>query len=513
MRGIILFLVLAGPLLAQEPYPLGGLVSDPRLKHPELCQEEPAVTADLLMAKVDHTPDMPPVGSQSGNSCTGWAVGYYFKTHQERVERGWDLSDPGHRMSPMFLYNQINGGVDQGSNLFDALYLLWDHGCAPSSQMGTNVSYTLWPSETAFDSALLYRCQNVGAPWFQIGSASGVNYAKQLLSENKCLVFNISVFSNFDNINNFDTCYCAADSYGTNRGGHNLCMVGYDDAKATHDGVGAFRCVNSWGTGWGNGGYWWLSYQIVQSHPKMVYPWAGYAPDTIGYQPVLKARVRVSHGRRGHISFHAGVGDPGSPLWSKVFYSPDQYWKQGGNQPFPSTNLVLDLTEGAPYLDSLGQNNIFVGCIDDSLDGMKGNIEYFSVEHLNWNTSAVSDDTPVEIPDYNAYAYAQATLEGPAGVAGGPSSTLSGSKQAIRISPNPSRGWCRISMPESRLATKVSIYDNGGRLVRRMSFGPWTSFFDWDAKDGSGKKVAAGVYLVRAQLGEKSFSSKAVVIR
>jgi hypothetical protein len=513
MRYLALILSLASSLLAQNLHPLGGLVSDPRLKHPELCQENPVVTADLLIAKVDHTPDMPPVGMQTGNSCTGWSVGYYFKTHQERVERGWDLSDPGHRMSPMFLYNQLNGGVDGGADLFDAMELMWTHGCAPSSQMGTNVGYTVWPSETAFDSALLYRCKNVGAPWFQLGSASGIAYAKQLLSENKCLVFNISVFSNFDNINNFDTCYCAADSYGTNRGGHNLCMVGYDDDKVTHDGTGAFRCVNSWGTGWGNGGYWWLSYQAVQSHPKMVYPWAGYVPDTVGYQPVLKARVRVSHGRRGHITFTAGIGDPWGPLWSKVFYSASQYWDKGGNLPFPSTNLVLDLTEGAPYLDSLGQNIVFVGCIDDSADGMAGSIEYLSVEQLAWNTSAVSDDTPVEIPDHDTYAYAQATLEGPAGVAGGPTSRLTGLRQSIRISPNPCRGRCRISVPESGGVTAMSIYDTGGRLVRRMSIAPWSASFDWDARDGSGKKVAAGVYLVRAGFGDKILNSKAVVLR
>jgi hypothetical protein len=513
MKNLALCLIMSASLLGQGLNPLGGLVSDPRLKHPELCRENPEVAADLLMAKVDHTPDMPPVGAQTGNSCTGWSVGYYFKTHQERVERGWDLSDPGHRMSPMFLYNQINGGVDGGADLFDALELMWAHGCAPSSQMGTNVSYTLWPSETAFDSALLYRCVQAGTPWFQLGSASGIEYAKQLLSENRCLAFNISVFSNFDNIKNFDTVYCAADSYGTNRGGHNLCMVGYDDDKATRDGTGAFRCVNSWGTGWGHGGYWWMSYQVAQSHPRMVFPWAGYAPDTLGYQPVLKARVRVSHGRRGHITFRAGVGSPSSPLWSKVFYSTSQYWYKGGNLPFPATNLVLDLSEGAPFLDSLGPNNIFVGCIDDSSDAMKGNIEYFSVEHLNWNTSAVSDDTPVEIPDYDAYAYAQVTLEGPAGVAGGPETLLPSTGRVLDVRPNPSHGPCWISFSPGTGSRCLGIYDAGGRLLRRLTVAGGTGGVLWDAKDGKAKDVPAGVYLVRVESDNAALTGRLVIVR
>jgi len=513
MKQVLFILFIAANIYAQNRHPLGGLVSDPRLKHPELCQENPEVTADLLMSKVDHTPDMPPVGAQSGNSCTGWAVGYYFKTHQERVERGWDLSDPGHRMSPMFLYNQINGGVDGGADLFDALELMWAHGCAPSSQMGSNVSYTAWPSETAFDSALFYRCQNVGAPWFQIGSASGINYAKQLLSENKCLVFNISVFSNFDYINNYDTCYCAADSYGTNRGGHNLCMVGYDDDKVTHDGSGAFRCVNSWGTGWGSGGYFWISYQIVQSHPKMVYPWAGYVPDTVGYQPVLKARVQVTHGRRGHITFRAGVGSPLSPLWSKIFYSASQYLYKGGNRPFPATNMVLDLTEGLPFLDSLGSNTIFIGCLDDSLDGMTGSINYFSVEHLGWNTSAVSTETPTAIPDYNQYAYCSAILTKPSGISGRPEALDLGARHRLEISPNPVHGSCRITFTPASGARFLSIYDAGGRLVRRWEVSSTVGAIDWDSRDGQGQRVPAGVYLLGIESGGRYRSGKAVVLR
>ncbi|MER3553743.1 MAG: peptidase C1, partial [Meiothermus sp.] len=40
-------------------------------------------------------------------------------------------------------------------------------------------------------------------------------------------------------------------------GGHAMLMVGYDDGKK------AFRVKNSWGTGWGEGGYVWFSYDFV----------------------------------------------------------------------------------------------------------------------------------------------------------------------------------------------------------------------------------------------------------
>ena len=110
-------MVVAGRAIGDEPRPLGGKVHDPSIGHPEWIGANPPPVGLLLPAAVDHSADMPPVGSQTGYSCTGWAVGYYFKTHQERVEHGWDLSDPGHQFSPSFIYNLLDSGVDAGVDL------------------------------------------------------------------------------------------------------------------------------------------------------------------------------------------------------------------------------------------------------------------------------------------------------------------------------------------------------------------------------------------------------------
>jgi len=49
-------------------------------------------------------------------------------------------------------------------------------------------------------------------------------------------------------------------------GGHALTAIGYDDTKVIPgaSGPGAFEIRNSWGTGWGDGGYGWLSYDYLQ---------------------------------------------------------------------------------------------------------------------------------------------------------------------------------------------------------------------------------------------------------
>ena len=63
-----------------------------------------------LSTSVDLSSYLPPVSSQFHLDCVAWAVGYYYKTFQEKKKRGWDVSLPEHQFSPSFLYNQCNGG-------------------------------------------------------------------------------------------------------------------------------------------------------------------------------------------------------------------------------------------------------------------------------------------------------------------------------------------------------------------------------------------------------------------
>ena len=48
--------------------------------------------------------------------------------------------------------------------------------------------------------------------------------------------------------------------YDNTKAAHAVLLVGWDDTKYTDTGTGAFLMKNTWGEGWGNGGYAWISY-------------------------------------------------------------------------------------------------------------------------------------------------------------------------------------------------------------------------------------------------------------
>ncbi|HMV79024.1 MAG TPA: C1 family peptidase [Leptospiraceae bacterium] len=227
-----------------------------------------------LPASVDLSGKMPPVGSQgTQSSCVAWATAYAMKSYQEKVERDWNYDSPvtggsGEKVfSPAFIYNQINGGYDQGSRISDALQVMISKGAAPWKYMPyTDTDYRKQPSAQAFQEAAKFKGKEL-----RYIQDDDIDSVKAELSSGNPVVFGIPIDDGFYRLKNqvYDR------HSGKNYGGHAMTLVGYDDNKVSPAGDrGAFKIINSWGTGWGDRGYGWISYRMFVTlgpNPMVLY--------------------------------------------------------------------------------------------------------------------------------------------------------------------------------------------------------------------------------------------------
>lgn len=237
---------------AVELYPLGAL--------PEPDDQTPwtpnVSTSYSLPATASLEQYCPPVLKQAGGSCVGWAVGYAMMTTLKARQYGWDPEDRRHRFSPMWVYNHINGGHDNGSNLYDAMNTVRysTKGCAFLNSFDTR-DYRMRPASDSMQYEIS-KCYSIDDYVYHGRDLYGI---KTKISQGIPVVCRYWVYPDMD-----DGC-SEQDPYDTirdgeqRRGGHASCIIGYDDNKE------AFLVMNSWGADWGTrGGFFWLAYSLTE---------------------------------------------------------------------------------------------------------------------------------------------------------------------------------------------------------------------------------------------------------
>ena len=332
----------------------------------------------------------PPIGNQgSQGSCVSWASGYYTKTFQEAEEHNWDLSGctwtNGHPatsyqnkiFSPAFIYNQVNSGVDNGSMFSSNIGLLAGIGCCTWDKMPYNqADYISWPSEDAWRQAPLYRSQTNYNYMNVTTDPSILNLEQILVSGNLAI---IAVNADFFGSHLTSVDLWTLDNYNPASTNHANTIVGYDDnyGPYTESGNsnkrGAFKVANSWGVG-GNwehvaDGFYYISYECMKQRIQYTYIYQNY----IGYKPEIVAVFKINHNFRGENLITPGIGNPNSPDNLKALN-----FIRGGNFPFPSNPIVIDITEFIPYMS--GNSNQFFIQDYDGGTSTTGTIQSFSVE-------------------------------------------------------------------------------------------------------------------------------------
>ncbi len=391
---------------------LGGLWNPRGPKESETCHiiSPESLLRDSprpLPSASDNSAGLPPVGNQRWQgSCTAWAIGYYHATYIENREAAFDLEDPSNQVSPAFLYNIANGGDDGGSYMEDVADLLISNGACSMAEKPYNPSddYT-WPTEDwMWVSGMKRRAASQN--WLDMAQAWGMDALKAHLAAGNTATTGIDVWGNFDDIGSYNYTYCSSERTGINRGGHIVTICGYDDDKPTADGYGALRMVNSWGTDWGQSGYWWMSYEAAVDG-LICYGWAMYLESLIDYAPTMVTKVQIDHEERGNIIRNEGIGislkEDGVDVWDKSFLSCYwiEAWYGAGTQlhPFPTGRMAFDISEALAFMNPAGEHQFTFSMTNQ--EGLEGVLSSFEVINAEWWEGGVSWDAPLAIAVYS----------------------------------------------------------------------------------------------------------------
>jgi hypothetical protein len=211
-------------------------------------------------------------------SCVGWATGYAALTITMAIADSINSKDVITAMarSPLYIYNQIKThGCDPGGSRFnDALNLLKAKGDCKKSDFDPN-DCNPQPTDKENTKAAGYKVKefyNI----FGISDNPDAKVAATITSLNakKPVVAGINLTASFDNVDNTGVWSPTPDE--KLQGGHAVCVIGYDNM------LKRFEILNSYGVGWGNKGFFTMSYADFGKYCKY------------GYQIVLEKGVESS---------------------------------------------------------------------------------------------------------------------------------------------------------------------------------------------------------------------------
>lgn len=214
--------------------------------------------------------EMPPVANQGfQGSCTAFASAYALRSYLYYDEKNVPYTNADGTgndnvlFSPAYVYNQINGGRDEGSYPSDALDLMTTEGVCPWNEMPyDDRDYRTKPTTAQKGKAASYRLTGWGR------TIISVDNLKQCISSGLPVVFAISMAGYLpENIKQIgpDKIWYRHGGFSNWDSPHAMVITGFDDAK------NAFKVMNSWGKEWGNNGYTWMDYSLVEDGVFMAY--------------------------------------------------------------------------------------------------------------------------------------------------------------------------------------------------------------------------------------------------
>jgi hypothetical protein len=218
---------------------------------------------------IDLSANLPAVGNQKGyGTCVAWATGYYLKTYLDARDKNLETAalNSSNTFSPSFLFRSIPDdlkGTDcNGTNIDKALEAMKTGGIAPLSISPSFANTKGQPGEcnlsTVTSSEKSAASSNKIDRYFRLNPIT-TDSIKTELAAGRPVAVGISVGKGFTGYTG------GVISSDTGEGGHAMLLVGYDDTKGAG---GAFKGVNSWGSKWGESGFYWIDYNYLVKSVK-----------------------------------------------------------------------------------------------------------------------------------------------------------------------------------------------------------------------------------------------------
>lgn len=359
----------------------------------------------VLPEKIDMSADkyFPPINSQMGNSCVAWATTYYQFTYEVARMNNWDAkNDYSKVFSPKFVWNHINGGIDQGSIRNDCYRILENYGAVTWEDFPqTNLNMDWYQGETyeetvdvlrnsltnrisSWTSEYIYEASEIveGMPNITSYNDSDLDRMKFLLSSGHPLTFStfIDLFYTETMDNGELICLYLRNNIGY-AAGHSMTIVGYDDTISfdlNDDNViqdyekGAFKVANSWGTGYGNDGYIWILYDAFNTYSNVdslnfndrisAVRNNYYNTITVAkYEPKITAEVTLEFKKRTHILLKTACSYEGEQTGYNLFYysSYGGHLNGSGGTTYEPFVFVVDYTESIEEIMELNNSSTF----------------------------------------------------------------------------------------------------------------------------------------------------------
>ena len=267
--------------------------------------DEQDLSASNLPSSVDlsASPYFPAVGDQkTEGSCSAWAAIYYAYGYMEAKQNGWtqaSKSVASQLLSPAYTFNRVTAVsyvnstkkyTDSGSGIGTNVYVTYTLGVATMSELPyVSGDYFNWGNESVQRSALYHEAAST-----TYILSDYVNTAKLALSNDAPVAFaiNANLFTSAFADDKGSTFDISSSEYNSTSVNHAQCIVGYDDSYIEDGDVGAFKVVNSWGTSFGNNGYYWITYAAFEKMCAVSKPL--FIVDKTTHNPTLVADLEFT---------------------------------------------------------------------------------------------------------------------------------------------------------------------------------------------------------------------------